>query len=67
MLKGISIWQVQASLVCSWNWRKILQLRSLAYSFIERKDDGEVWKYLGSKYSAAVIWNEIRPKQDKKD
>ena len=63
----MSIWQVQASSLCSWNWRKILHLRSLTYSFIERRDDGAVWKYLGSKYSAAVIWNEIGPKQDKKD
>ena len=44
-----------------------MQLRSLAHSFIEMRNDGEVWKYLGSKYSVAVIWNEIRPKQDKKE
>ena len=27
----------------------------------------EVWKHSGSKYQAAVVWEDIRPKQEKKD
>ena len=65
-LKGRSIWQIPISPNYSWNLKKILQLRPLAQGFVEWKDGTETWKYKGSKYSAAVAWNEIRPKQEKK-
>ena len=65
MLKGRSVWQVSSSQTCSWNWRKILQLRPLAYRFVEWKDGREVWKYIGQKYSVVDVWEEIRPKQDR--
>ena len=41
VLKGRSIWNISVSSACSWNWRKILQLRDLAYSFVERRNDVE--------------------------
>ena len=44
VLQGRSIWQISASQNSSWNWRKLLQLRSLAYGFVEWKDGVEVWK-----------------------
>ena len=65
MLKGRSIWEVSATQSSSWNWKKLLQLRVLASRFVEFKNGVEVWKYPGSKYSAATVWKEIRQKQDK--
>ena len=44
-----------------------MQLRSLAYRFVEWKNGAEVWKFQGSKYSAAAIWNEIRPRRDRRE
>ena len=44
-----------------------MQLRDLAYSFVEKRNDVEVWRFHGSKYSAAMVWNEIRPKMGKKE
>ena len=65
VLKGRNIWHIPISQSYSWNMRKILQLRSLAQRFVEWKDGAEIWKWQGSKYSAAAVWNEIRPKQEK--
>ena len=64
-LKGRSVWQVLNAQNCSWNWRKILQLRPLAYRFVEWKDEREEWKYKGQKYSVGDVWEEIRHKQDR--
>ena len=55
VLKGRSIWEVPNTQANSWNWKKLLQLRDLASRFIEVKNGAEVWKFLGSKYSAAEI------------
>ena len=65
VLKGRSIWEALNTQASSWNWKKLLQLRDLASRFIEVKNGAEVWKFPRSKYSAAEIWKEIRPKQDK--
>ena len=37
----------------------MLQLRGLASRSVEIKIGVEVWKFLGSKYSAAAVWREI--------
>ena len=55
------------SSVHSWNWRKILQLRSVAYNFVENRNGVECWRFQGSKYSTALIWNELRPKKEKNE
>ena len=67
ILKGRSLWQISSSQCSSWNWRKLLQLRSLAYRFVEMKNGIEVWKFPGSRYSTAQIWKEIRPRKEKVD
>ena len=66
VLEGMSIWLLPISIGCSWNWRKIMQLTELASNFIERRNGGEVWKYPGSKYQVAMIWEDIKPKQEKR-
>ena len=50
---------------CSWSWKKILQLRSLARQFVVWKDGIEIWPLAGSKFSVAEVWKEIRPKREK--
>ena len=65
VLKGRSIWDVSATHTSSWNWKKLLQLRGLARRFVELKNGEEVWKFSGCKYSAAVVWKELRQRQNK--
>ena len=64
-LKGRSVWSVSAAQTSSWNWRKLLQLRTIARRCVEIKNGVEVWKYPGSKYSAASVWKELRQKKEK--
>ena len=40
-----------------------MQLREIAQEFVEYKDGVEEWKFSGRKYSAAAVWNAIRPKE----
>ena len=65
VLKGRSIWSISATRNSSWNWRKILQLRTLSGRFIEQKGGVEVWRIPGEKYSTIIVWQEIRQKQNK--
>ena len=65
VLKGRSIWQVPRSQNTSWHWRKLLQMRSEAFQFVERRNGAESWKFPGEKYSIVAVWNEIRPRQSK--
>ena len=67
VLKGRSFRQNPISSTYSWNSRKLLLLRSLTYRFVEWKGGAKVWKFQGSKYSTAVVWNEIKPKMGKRD
>ena len=48
----------------SWNSRKLLQLRHVAYQFIKQDNEREVWSFLGNYNYARIVWNEIRPKRD---
>ena len=43
----------------------MLKLRPLARKFVEMRQGVEVWKFSGSKYSVAVVWEELREKQEK--
>jgi hypothetical protein len=36
-LKGRSFWQIPIPKACSWSWKKLLQLRDIAKSFIRFK------------------------------
>ena len=65
VLKASSIWQVAPAQNSSWSWRKLLQLRNLARRFVELRNGVEVWKFPGCEYSAAAVWKEIRPIQEK--
>ena len=67
VLKGRSFWQVPVMQYNSWNWKKLLQLKSLASRFVEWKDGVEVWKFSGSKYYVTKVWEEIRPRQERVD
>ena len=50
---------------CSWNWRKLLQMRDLARQFVIRRNDEEVWRMARSRFSIVGTWQEIRPKKEK--
>ena len=56
VLKGRSFWQINETSNGSWNWNKLLRLRTKARSFIEVKDGREVWKIAGSRYRVATVW-----------
>ena len=43
----------------------MLRLRTIAQSFIAVEDGIETWKIAGSRYKAAAVWKEIRPKKKK--
>ena len=65
VLKGRSFWEISASTSNSWNWRKLLQLRTWANRFVDWQNGTGVWKMQDDKYKAVVVWNEIRPRKDK--
>ena len=62
-LKGRSMWQVSVTQNCSWSWRKLLQMRDLARQFVIRRNDEEVWRMAGSRFSIVETWQGIRPKK----
>ena len=43
----------------------MLRLRTLAQRFVKIKDGREIWKFLGGKYKANEVWDEIRKKREK--
>ena len=43
----------------------MLRLRITAQRFIAVNDGIEAWKIAGSRYKAATVWEEIRPKKEK--
>ena len=55
VLKGRSFWQVSPMQNSSWNWRKLLQLRSHASGFLVSMNGVEAWKFSGSKYSVNKV------------
>ena len=55
ILKERNIWQISVTQNNSWNWRKLLQLKSLARQFVEVQDREEVWKLTGAKCSIAEV------------
>ncbi|XVE83810.1 hypothetical protein DITRI_Ditri16bG0117100 [Diplodiscus trichospermus] len=65
VLRGDSFCEAIPAKTSSWSWKKLIQLRDLARTFIEVKNGVEVWRYQGNKYMAAKVWKEIRPKQSK--
>ena len=67
MLKGKGFWLIPIPSSYSQNFRKLLQLRTLTYRFVEWNDKVEVWKIQGSKYLAASVWEEIRPRKVRKE
>ena len=50
---------------CSWSWRKLLDLRSLALEFVERTEGVERWKIPGGKYKTSIVWESNRLKSRK--
>ena len=65
MLKGRDFWQVSASNNSSWNWRKLLQLRTEVLQFVTWTNGRASWGFPGNKYRAAVVWQVIRHKKEK--
>ena len=65
VLRGRSLWQLEATKGASWNWNKLLKLRGLAQQFIDRREGKDYWKIPGNKYKAATVWEVLRPKKEK--
>ena len=43
----------------------MLQLRAIASRFMEVKNEVEVWKFAGCKYSTVQVWREIGPNKER--
>ena len=43
-----------------------MQLRTWANRFVDWQNGAGVWKIQDDKYKAAAVWNEIRPRKDKR-
>jgi hypothetical protein len=57
LLKGGCFWQIKIPQGCSWSWRKILNLRTLAREFILYKvENGEnIFMWLGLWHPDGVL------------
>ena len=65
VLRGRSFWQLTPSQGCSWSWRKLFDLRTIALEFREWEGGIGRWKISGQKYKVSAVWRVIRPKKAK--